>query len=183
MPRQKTVFAVWGPLCSIRGWDWIGHAINPCNSIVQAFLALLLLEAEVWITQTVLWLKSSAASPELLTQHMTCAEESQSQSTPLLQSHGHHLPMIWSRSSCSTQLPLCILWLSILWRFWQEAFWAREVGCLIRICAFVTMMNPTFQARQKVIDSSRRLSYLRLIELSYEIAALQSICPLPLWVT
>lgn len=37
------------------------------------------------------------------------------------------------------------------------------------------MTDPTFQAGQKVIDISRRLSYLRLIELSYEIAALQSV--------
>lgn len=62
--------------------------------MVQVFLALLLLEAEVWITETVLWLKSSTASPELLAQHRACTEESQSQSTPLLQRQGHHLPMI-----------------------------------------------------------------------------------------
>lgn len=69
VPREKTIFAVQGPLCSVRGWDRIGHAVSPYNSIVQAFLALLLLEEEVWVTQTVLWLKSCAASPELFAQH------------------------------------------------------------------------------------------------------------------
>lgn len=178
VPRQKTVFAVQGLLCSIRGWDWIGHAVSPCNSMVQAFLALLPLEAEVWITQIVLWLKSP------LLPALSCWPST----WPVQRSHRARAHL-----SCRATVTTCLWYdpgalallrrLLHLWRFWQEAFWAREAGCLIHICAFVTAMDPTFQAGQKVIDSSRRLSYPRLIELSYEIAALQSVCPLPLWVT
>lgn len=102
---QEMTPAVQGSFCSVVRWDWVGHAAGLHNFMVQAFLALFSPEAEVWITQTVLWLKSSAASPVLLVQHRSCTGEPQRQSTPLPQSHGHHLPASCSRSSCSTQLP------------------------------------------------------------------------------
>lgn len=77
MLKQEMTSAVQGPFCSIVGWDWVGRAAGLHNFMVQAFLALLPPEAEVWITQTVLWRKSSAASPELSAQHRSCTGESQ----------------------------------------------------------------------------------------------------------
>lgn len=92
--RQEKISVVQEPLCFAVGLDWVGHAAGLHNFMVQALLPP---ETEDWIVQTVLWLKSSAASPELSTHHRICTGSHRGRA------YLCYKAMV-SSCSCSTQL-------------------------------------------------------------------------------